>query len=90
MKFFQALVLAILETALSGALQAQPASVSNAHLRTEPAAGGLASANDDSGFEKIDHAATAALAIVGAGSGALVGYLIGRGGNKRVLVYEAK
>ena len=54
------------------------------------AAGGLADANDDSGFEKIDHVATAALAIVGAGSGALVGYLIGRGGNKRVLVYEAK
>jgi small nuclear ribonucleoprotein (snRNP)-like protein len=54
------------------------------------AAGGIASANDDSGFEKIDHVATAALAIVGAGSGALVGYLVGRGGNKRVLLYEAK
>ena len=54
------------------------------------AAGGIASSNDDNGFDKIDHVATAALAIVGAGSGALVGYLIGRGGNKRVLVYEAK
>ena len=54
------------------------------------AAGGIADASDDSGFEKIDHVATAALAIVGAGSGALVGYLIGRGGNKRVLLYEAK
>jgi preprotein translocase subunit YajC len=54
------------------------------------AAGGIASANDDSGFEKIDHVATAALAIVGAGSGALVGYLVGRGGNKRVLLYETK
>ena len=54
------------------------------------AAGGIASANDDSGFEKIDHVATAALAIVGAGSGALVGYLVGRGGNKRVLLYEAR
>src|SRR5689334_9667395 len=40
------------------------------------AAGGIAGAKDDSGFEKIDHVATAALAIVGAGSGALVGYLI--------------
>ena len=54
------------------------------------AAGGIASANDDSGFDKIDHVATAALAVVGAGSGALVGYLVGRGGNKRVLLYEAK
>jgi len=54
------------------------------------AAGGLADANDDSGFEKIDHVATAALAIVGAGSGALVGYLVGRGGSKRVLLYQSR
>lgn len=54
------------------------------------AAGGIASSNDDNGFDKIDHVATAALAIVGAGSGALVGYLVGRGGSKRVLLYEAK
>lgn len=54
------------------------------------AAGGIASSKDDDGFDKIDHVATAALAIVGAGSGALVGYLVGRGGDKRVLVYEAK
>ena len=54
------------------------------------AAGGVASAKDDDGFDKIDHVATAALAIVGAGSGALVGYLVGRGGNKRVLLYESK
>ena len=55
------------------------------------AAGGLADANDDSGFEKIDHVATAGLAIAGAGVGALVGYLVGRGGgNKRVLLYQAK
>jgi hypothetical protein len=54
------------------------------------AAGGIASSQDDDGFDKIDHVATAALAIVGAGSGALVGYLIGRGNNKRVLVYESK
>src|SRR5699024_2833991 len=54
------------------------------------AAGGIAGANDDNGFDKIDHVATAALAIVGAGSGALVGYLVGRGGSKKVLLYEAK
>jgi small nuclear ribonucleoprotein (snRNP)-like protein len=54
------------------------------------AAGGIADASDDSGFEKIDHVATAALAIAGAGAGALVGYLVGRGGSKRVLLYEAK
>jgi len=54
------------------------------------AAGGIADANDDSGFEKIDHVATAALAIAGAGAGALVGYLLGRGGSKRELVYESK
>jgi small nuclear ribonucleoprotein (snRNP)-like protein len=47
------------------------------------------SANDD-GFEKLDSAATAGLAIVGAGVGALAGYFIGRGGSKRVLIYEAK
>lgn len=54
------------------------------------AAGAIADSNDNSGFEKIDHVATAALAIVGAGSGALVGYLIGRGGNKKVLLYQSK
>lgn len=54
------------------------------------AAGGIADKNDDSGFEKIDHVATAALAVVGAGSGALVGYLVGRGGSKKVLLYETK
>jgi hypothetical protein len=42
------------------------------------------------GFEKIDKAATAALTILGAGAGALAGYLIGRGRHKRVLIYEAK
>jgi len=54
------------------------------------AAGGIASSNDDNGFDKIDHVATAGLAVAGAGVGALVGYLIGRGGTKRVLLYEAK
>jgi len=54
------------------------------------AAGGIASAKDDDGFDKIDHVATAGLAVVGAGVGALVGYLAGRGGSKRVLLYESK
>ena len=54
------------------------------------AAGGIASSNDDIGCEKIDHVATAGLAVAGAGVGALVGYLIGRGGTKRVLLYESK
>jgi hypothetical protein len=54
------------------------------------AAGGIASASDDDGFDKIDRAATAGLAVLGAGVGAFVGYLIGRGGNQRVLLYQAK
>jgi hypothetical protein len=54
------------------------------------AAIGLAgSANDNSGFEKIDHAVTAGLTVLGAGAGAAVGYLIGRSGRKRVLIYQA-
>jgi membrane protein DedA with SNARE-associated domain len=32
---------------------------------------------------------TAGLTVIGAGVGALTGYLIGRHGGKRVLVYEA-
>jgi hypothetical protein len=54
------------------------------------AVGGLASSQDDNGFDKIDHVATAGLAVAGAGVGALVGYLVGRGGSKRVLLYESK
>ena len=54
------------------------------------AAGAITDSNNDNGLEKLDSAATAVLAVAGAGVGALVGYLIGRSGNKRVLVYEAK
>jgi hypothetical protein len=55
------------------------------------AVGGIASAADNNnGFEKIDHVATAALAVLGAGAGAITGYLIGKRGNKRVLIYESK
>lgn len=50
---------------------------------------GLAGRSDD-GFEKIENAATAGLAVVGAGAGALVGYLVGRSGRKKVLVYQTK
>ena len=51
--------------------------------------GPIGASNDDSSFEKTDHAATAGLAVVGAGIGALTGYLIGRGGSKRILIYES-
>lgn len=54
------------------------------------AAGAISDSNNDDGFEKLDSAATAGLAVVGAGVGALAGYFIGRSGAKRVLVYEAK
>ena len=54
------------------------------------AAGAIGDSVNDNGLEKLDSVATAGLAIVGAGVGALVGYLVGRSGNKRVLVYEAK
>jgi len=54
------------------------------------AAVGTAAGGNDSGFEKIDHVATAALTVLGAGVGAMSGYLVGRGGSKRVLIYQAK
>jgi hypothetical protein len=52
------------------------------------ALGAVADSSSD-GFETIDNVATAALAVLGAGAGALTGYLIGRGSGKRVLVYQA-
>ena len=51
---------------------------------------GAAGSSADDGFDKIDQVATAGLTVIGAGVGALVGYLVGRGGRKRVLIYEAK
>jgi hypothetical protein len=55
------------------------------------AAGAIDDANHDGGFgEGFDSIATGVLTVAGAGAGALVGYFIGRSGNKRVLVYEAK
>ena len=52
--------------------------------------GAAGASNDNNGFDKIDHAVIAGLAVLGAGVGAMTGYLVGRGGSKRVLVYEAK
>jgi hypothetical protein len=54
------------------------------------ALGGAAAIKDDYGFDKIDHAVTAGLAVIGGAAGALTGYLFGRGGSKRVLIYENK
>lgn len=53
------------------------------------AAGAAASSASDDGFDKIDHVATAGLAVLGGGVGALVGYAFGKSTHKRVLVYEA-
>jgi hypothetical protein len=50
---------------------------------------GLAGSGGNDSFDKIDHAATAGLAVIGAGVGATVGYLIGRKNKKRVLIYQA-
>jgi len=53
------------------------------------AAIGAAAGGSNDGFEKLDHAVTAGLAVLGAGAGALTGYFIGRGSSERVLIYEA-
>ncbi len=55
------------------------------------AAAGAAASSSDTGFDfdKFDKAVTAGLTVVGAGAGALTGYLLGRRGGKRVLMYEA-
>lgn len=48
---------------------------------------GLSGRSND-GFEKIDNAATAGLTVLGAGAGALLGYLVGRGARKKELIYQ--
>ena len=53
------------------------------------AAVGVAGGDDD-GFIVSRSQAAGALALLGAGVGALTGYLIGKGGHKRVLIYEAR
>jgi hypothetical protein len=52
------------------------------------AAIGLAGRSDNN-FAKLDNAFTAGFAVLGAGAGAITGYLIGRSGRKRVLIYQA-
>jgi hypothetical protein len=52
------------------------------------AAIGLAGRKGDN-FAKLDNAFTAGFAVLGAGAGAITGYLIGRSGPKRVLIYQA-
>ena len=47
------------------------------------------SANDDS-FETLDNVATGVLSVLGAGVGALGGFLVGKSRKKQVLIYEAK
>jgi len=47
-------------------------------------------AGDNDGFIVSRSQAAAGLAVLGAGVGALTGYLIGKGGHKRVLIYEAR
>ncbi len=51
---------------------------------------GTVGGSKDDGFGKIDRAATLGLTVIGGAAGALVGYLVGRSGRKRVLIYEAK
>lgn len=46
--------------------------------------------NNSFDFDKFDKAANAGLAVIGAEVGALTGYLIGRQGSKRTLVYQSK
>ncbi|MFN2531526.1 MAG: hypothetical protein ABR555_09540 [Pyrinomonadaceae bacterium] len=49
---------------------------------------GAAGSNNNDSFDKIDHAVTAGLVVIGAAAGALTGYLLGRG-NQRKLIYES-
>ena len=53
------------------------------------ALGAAGSANDDNGFDKIDHAIIAGLVVVGAVAGSVTGYFVGRRA-KRTLIYENK
>jgi small nuclear ribonucleoprotein (snRNP)-like protein len=51
---------------------------------------GIAGDASNEGFETLDNAAAAAVTILGAGVGALGGFLVARSGKKRVLIYEAR
>ena len=50
---------------------------------------GLAGETSDDGLEVKD-SVTAGIVVLGAGIGALTGFLIGRSGKKRVLLYQSK
>jgi hypothetical protein len=50
----------------------------------------IAGETDDEGFGEIHNGVSAGFLALTAGVGALAGYLIGRTGNKRVLLYESK
>jgi hypothetical protein len=54
------------------------------------ALGAVADSTNDDSLENLDSAATAVTTVLGAGVGAIAGFLIGRSGKKRVLLYEAK
>ena len=52
--------------------------------------GAIGDSQNENSFTFADGVLTAAGAVLGAGIGALTGFLIGRSAKKRVLVYEAK
>jgi hypothetical protein len=53
-------------------------------------AGIAGDAASDNGFEKFDNVGAVVVTILGAGVGALSGFLIGKSGKKKVLIYEAR
>jgi small nuclear ribonucleoprotein (snRNP)-like protein len=46
--------------------------------------------NNDDGFEKIDNSIAAGITVLGAGVGALTGFILGKTQKKRVLLYVSK
>jgi len=46
--------------------------------------------SDDDGFEKLDNSIAAGITVLGAGVGALTGFLLGKAQKKRVLLYVSK
>lgn len=53
------------------------------------ALGAAGASSDDDTFVDLDSGVIAGLTVLGAAAGAVTGYLIGRRGSKRVLIYEA-
>ncbi len=54
------------------------------------AAIGLAGDASSEGFEKLDNSIAAGITVLGAGVGALTGFLFGKASKKRVLLYVSK